>query len=337
MKKKRLPSVSVIAPAYRNAESLSVFLGSLAKCCRREKFELIVIDDGSSGGSLARISAGHPRARFVRLPQNLGPSGSRNAGARAASGDIFVFVDSDSKVTSNIVRLAQMSLSDSRYDAVIGAPEPWAANPGIFSDFWALVKAECLPADTEGGSFYPAIGAIRKSVFRRLGGFKESLRSLEDFEFSDRLKKYGYRVRFERRMTVRFFYPPVLRNLRQSFCRAGKWMILRWGKVAFDRHTTTSRQAAGMVLGAGVIPIGMAATAGAIPWFCFGALALAYLAVVWPFLDFCRKRKGWFYVPTAAVLHMLLAIAVTAGVARAVIWRVTQVGPPEEFLSTRDA
>lgn len=334
---KKNQTVSVIAPAYQNAESLKVFLRSLRKRCRQERFELIVVDDGSSGKDVKQVCAGHPHARLVRLPRNLGPSASRNAGAKVASGEILLFVDSDSEVTSNIVRLAQESLTDPGYAAVIGAPEPRAANPGLFSNFWALVKSECLPKDSEGGSFYPAIGAIRGSVFRRLGGFKESLRSLEDFEFSDRLKKVGARVRFEKRMTVRFFYPPVLRNLRQSFSRAGKWMILRWGKVSFDRHTTTTRQAAGMVLGAANLPMILGAALGLLSWQAVAFGILLYLAVIWPFLAFCCRHRGWFYFPVAAFLQALVATVVILGVARAVWWRLTNVGSPEIFLAPRDA
>lgn len=329
----------MVSPAYRNARQVVGFLNSLRSSCPGTNYEVVVVDDGSPNTEIAKACRKHPRVRYLKLPRNRGAGAARNAGARTARGHLLLFVDSDARVISNIVHWAMHALRNPTYGAAIGGPDPRPQNPGFFTDFWALLKAECLPADEEAGSFYPAIGVIRRNLFLRRGGFNEKFQgaSVEDFEFSARLREAGIRTRYEPRMVVQFCYPGIMRNLQQSFSRAGKWMILRWGKVAFDRHTTTSRQAAGMVLGAGVIPLGMAATAGAIPWFCFGALALAYLAVVWPFLDFCRKRKGWFYVPTAAVLHMLLAIAITAGVARAVIWRMTQVGPHEEFLSTRDA
>ena len=138
-------------------------------------------------------------------------------------------------------------------------------------------------------------------------------------------------------MTLRFFYPPALRNLRQSFSRAGKWIIMRWGKVSFDRHTTTRRQAAGMVLGALIVPLCLAAGVGWASWFWCGVVAMTYLTVVWPFLDFCRHHKGWFYVPVAMGLHVLVALVVTAGAVRAVLWRLTRVGPMDELLAARDA
>ncbi|NCY22676.1 hypothetical protein EBX31_12070, partial [bacterium] len=157
-----------------------------------------------------------------------------------------------------------------------------------------------------------------------------------DFELSDRLKRAGCRVRFERRMILRFFYPPALRNLRQSFLRAGKWMILRWGGFSFDRHTTTRRQAAGVVLGALGFPVLLAAVLGGLAWQWVMGWLSVYLGVLWPFLRFCRRQKSSFYQPIAVVLHMLLALVVISGVARAVLWRVTRAGPLEEFITTHD-
>jgi len=335
---KSLP-LSVVSPAYKNAPQLAGFLASLRGSCRATRYEVVVVDDGSPNPDIAKVCKNQPKVRYLKLARNRGAAAARNAGARAARGRLVLFVDSDARVISNIVRWAVRSLKNPAYGAVIGGPDPRPLNPGFFTDFWALLKAECLPTGREAGSFYPAIGAIRRDLFLRLGGFHEKFQgaSVEDFEFSERLKEAGIRTCYEPRMVVQFCYPGMLRNLRQSFSRAGKWMILRWRKVSFDRHTTTRRQAAGMLLGAVILPLLLAAVFGWIVWAWVGLAALAYLVAIGPFLEFCRRYKSWFYIPTAIALHVLVANAVVAGLVRAAFWRMTQVRSLEEFLSARDA
>lgn len=332
-------AVSVVAPAYRNPVQVAALLASLDRRCRGCDYEILVVDDGSPGHEIAQTCRGHHRTRVIRLAKNSGAATARNAGARAARAPIVLFVDSDAEATSDLVRWARQALHDPAYGAVIGAPHPVPLNPGFFSDFWALVKAECLPQDREAGSFYPAIGAIRRDLFFRLGGFDQKFQgaSVEDFEFSQRLKEAGVRTCFEPRLVVKFAYPGIFRNLRQSFSRAGKWMVLRWGKVSFDRHTTTLRQAAAMMAGAAILPVMVAALAGWIPWAAAAGGVLVYGAVIWPFLAFCCRHRGWFYLPVAAFLQALVATVVILGVARAVWWRLTNVGSPEIFLAPRDA
>ena len=300
---------------------------------------MVVVDDGSPGQEIRKVCRDFSGVRCLRLTKNRGAAAARNAGARAARAQILLFVDSDSEAASDVVRWARRSLANPTYGAAIGAPHPRPLNPGGFRDFWALLKSECLPPDEEAGSFYPAIGAIRRDLFLRLGGFDSKFQgaSVEDFEFSSRLKDAGVRTRFEPRLTVRFSYPGAARNLRQSFSRAGKWMILRWGNLSFDRHTTTTRQAAAMLLGAAIGPLTLAAILGWIPW--VGAVAgwIVYGVVIGPFLAFCRKHKSWTYLPQAVALHAVVSTVVTAGVARAAWWRLFRGGSPETFLSARDA
>lgn len=72
----------------------------LARCVRAltgagtESLEIVVVDDGSARAAEVAASAAAAGARLVRL-DGRGPAAARNAGARAATGDVVLFVDDD--------------------------------------------------------------------------------------------------------------------------------------------------------------------------------------------------------------------------------------------------
>ena len=89
------PLVSVMMPCYNAAESLPWALGSmLAQTYTR--WELIVVDDGSTDGSAAAIEAlGDPRIRLIRFPENRGRPHARQAALDAAQGEYLAMLDAD--------------------------------------------------------------------------------------------------------------------------------------------------------------------------------------------------------------------------------------------------
>ena len=90
--------LSIIIPAY-NAEK---YLDEcLASCYRQEMsecdYELIIINDGSTDGTLAKAqewAAKHSNIRIISQ-ENKGLSQARNAGIEASQGDYIIFLDSD--------------------------------------------------------------------------------------------------------------------------------------------------------------------------------------------------------------------------------------------------
>jgi glycosyltransferase involved in cell wall biosynthesis len=91
-----MPAVSVIMPAF-NAES---YLHAAVESVLRQTFadlELIIVDDGSTDGTVAvaqKYAARDPRV-IVMQQANAGPGPARNTGFSAAQGRYFAFLDSD--------------------------------------------------------------------------------------------------------------------------------------------------------------------------------------------------------------------------------------------------
>ena len=82
------PLVSIVIPTYKRAELLrKAILSALAQEQAGELFdqEIIVVDDCSPDDT-AKVVAEFPTVQYIRLPQNRGASGARNAGIKRAQG-----------------------------------------------------------------------------------------------------------------------------------------------------------------------------------------------------------------------------------------------------------
>ena len=88
------PGVSVIIPTYNRAHVLFRSISSVLSQDYRN-LELIVVDDGSTDGTVAELNNIND-SRLVVLQQNhLGACAARNLGVRRATGDLIAFQDSD--------------------------------------------------------------------------------------------------------------------------------------------------------------------------------------------------------------------------------------------------
>jgi glycosyltransferase involved in cell wall biosynthesis len=94
--------VSVVAPVFNEAETISEFAARLIGAARaldtRYSFEFIFVDDGSTDRTLEvakDLLAAEPRLRVVELRRNFGQTAALQAGLTAARGDLVISMDSD--------------------------------------------------------------------------------------------------------------------------------------------------------------------------------------------------------------------------------------------------
>src|SRR5262245_66529899 len=87
-------TVSVVIPTYNRAGTVIDAVRSVL-AQQFEDFELIVVDDGSTDDTAARVaSIPDERLRYVAGP-HAGVSAARNLGVRRATGSVIAFLDSD--------------------------------------------------------------------------------------------------------------------------------------------------------------------------------------------------------------------------------------------------
>jgi glycosyltransferase involved in cell wall biosynthesis len=109
-------SISIILPAKNEAAKLKSLLQKLQQTCPQA--EIILVDDGSTDDTPAIAS--ELGIHLVSRPYSMGNGAAVKAGARAASGDILVFMDADGQHDpADIPRL--LAKLDAGYDMAVGA------------------------------------------------------------------------------------------------------------------------------------------------------------------------------------------------------------------------
>ena len=129
------PLVSIIVPVYNVQNSVARCLESVLAQTWKE-IEVIVLNDGSTDGSLAiceQFRRKDPRITLIDKP-NAGLSMTRNDGMKVAKGKYVQFVDSDDLLepdfTENMVRAAEANSADLVISPYWMALPPEMVNPG---------------------------------------------------------------------------------------------------------------------------------------------------------------------------------------------------------------
>jgi GT2 family glycosyltransferase/glycosyltransferase involved in cell wall biosynthesis len=203
--------VSVVIVNYRGTADTCAALGTLRELrWPRESLEVIVVDNASGDGSVARIMDEHPDVRVVALDENLGFAGGCNAGAQAASGQYLAFLNNDARPDPAWVSAATAVLDrDGSVACVASKVLDWDgelvdfvdAGLGFYGHGFKLHAGERDdPAYDRETDVLFASGAamvVRASTFREVGGFDERyFLFFEDVDLGWRFWLLGYRVRY---------------------------------------------------------------------------------------------------------------------------------------------
>jgi glycosyltransferase involved in cell wall biosynthesis len=145
--------VSVILPALNEAESLKELLPRIAGALKDRKYEILVVDDGSSDGT--GEAAAQAGARVLSNPYRKGNGAAVKRGIREARGKILVLMDADGQHQPEDLPKLLAALPE--HDMAVGArtkgsgqqPHRWAANR-LFSLFASYLAGERIPDLTSG-------------------------------------------------------------------------------------------------------------------------------------------------------------------------------------------
>jgi glycosyltransferase involved in cell wall biosynthesis len=190
------PDVAVVIPTYnRRAMVCEAVKSVLAQ--RNAKFELIVVDDGSTDGTweeltqIAAVANDHAQWEMMRIERtpNRGPATARNTGVAIAAAPFVALLDSDDLWLPHKLNRQIAFMRDHPEYAISQTEEIWMrngrrVNPGArhrkrAGDLFADSLLTCLIS--------PSAVIMRTDLLREAGGFDEDLAAAEDYDLWLRL------------------------------------------------------------------------------------------------------------------------------------------------------
>ena len=206
MQAKASPEVSVIIPAYNSAAYIRVALDSvLAQTF--DRFEIIVINDGSADtADLERELERYSESVRYISQENRGAAAARNAGIRAARGELIAFLDADDSYLPTFLAKQVALLRSSGADLVHSDAHVFGDPRLVGQTFMGVQRASgaatperLLSIET---SVLTSAVVARKAPILDVGCFDESLRRGQDFDLWFRLSKAGYRFAYQPEILV---------------------------------------------------------------------------------------------------------------------------------------
>ena len=201
-----MPEISVVIPTYNRLDTLAHVIPTLlAQSLPESDFELLICDSNSTDGTaeyLAGVHAEHPNVRH--LPgAYTGRAMARNAGIKAATGEVVLFNDSDILASPDLLEQHLRHHRAARDVAVVG----WEVQVKDLEDY--AYKREHFD---ERGHLHPPSrkklswlyfltgnASVRREDLLRVGSFDESFTGYghEDLELGYRLEQAGITILYE--------------------------------------------------------------------------------------------------------------------------------------------
>lgn len=174
--------VSIIIPTHNRRELVKRAIHSALEQSYTD-YELIVVDDGSSDGTMADLQENFPMLRLFQL-DGKGVSSARNLAAQKANGEWLAFLDSDDAWHPEKLRLQMQALKTRPNYHLCHTNEIWMRNNKRVNPMqkhrkmggWIFIP--CLQLCL----ISPSSALINKEIFFNLGGFDESLPACEDYD-----------------------------------------------------------------------------------------------------------------------------------------------------------
>jgi GT2 family glycosyltransferase len=210
MQQPRTPAVSLIVVNLDGRSHLEAFMPTLAAQTVRD-LEVIVVDNGSTDGSVAWLGEHHPEVRVVANERNMGFARANNQGVAVASAPHVVLVNNDMRLMPDFVErlLAARERLGPDVACVAARILDWDGTHADFVDAGMNFEGKGfqldhgVPADSPTGQgaerplLFACGGAllVDRAVYLEAGGLDEAFFAYyEDVDFGWRLWVLGYRV-----------------------------------------------------------------------------------------------------------------------------------------------
>jgi GT2 family glycosyltransferase len=201
----------MIIPNWNGRRWLPACLGAIGDQTQAPA-EVIVVDNGSSDGSLEYLRAEHPEVRLIELHTNTGFAHAVNQGLRASRADLVALVNTDVVLARDWVQRMAATLTADPAAASVACKMLWLDDPTKVYDAGDVLRRDgaCEQRgrrgrddgrwDEPGEVFGACAGAAlyRRGAVLGVGAFDERYFAyLEDVDLALRLRMAGWRCRYE--------------------------------------------------------------------------------------------------------------------------------------------
>lgn len=207
------PLVSVIIVTYNRkgdvVECIDSVLGSTYK-----RIEIIVVDNASSDGTVEELERRYGnKIKLIKSYRNLYAGGGRNLGAKSASGEYLLFVDSDNTIDRDMIKnLVEVEVRNRYLNIGISGPftycksEPrrlcWTNNRmnlltsiTLFEGSGQLDEGQYDKFELIKVHHIPNVFMVPKKIFTEVGGIdRDYVMHYEESDLAEKIKKNGFIV-----------------------------------------------------------------------------------------------------------------------------------------------
>jgi GT2 family glycosyltransferase len=296
--------ISVIIPAYNNAAGLPECLDAITRSTGPED-EVIVVDDASTDDTPA--AAARSGVRVYRAERNSGAGAARNLGARHATGDVLLFIDSDVLVEPDTIgRVRRVLSARPEVVAVFGSYDDAPRAPNLVSQFRNLLHHFVHQnGEPEASTFWAGCGAVRRPAFETVGGFDIAgyTRAIEDIELGYRLRDAGYRILLDRDLRVKHLKKWTFGSflLTDVVYRALPWSrLLRQRRLPLDHLNLKAEHRVSVALAVLIVLV--------LPLAALAPIALALVAAAFAGLIAANRKLLAFFFRSRGLAFAVVAV-----------------------------
>jgi len=242
----KTPLFSIVIPTYNRPKQLASCLQAIGGLTYpRDRFEVIVVDDGSltSLDSIVQSFSNRLAVRLITQP-NSGPGVARNRGVAEAQGDFLAFTDDDCTPSSSWLHALAAAFCDTP-DCGIGG-KTINSLPGNTYSTTSQLLLDYLYGyynqNLHGAKFFASNNmAFPRKAFLESGGFDAKYRqaAAEDRELCDRWVSQGRRLQYVPEALVSHAHSLALGTLWQQH--------FNYGRGAFFFHRMRAKRGGGLV------------------------------------------------------------------------------------------
>lgn len=246
--KEKMPSFSVVLPVKNESKVIRRILEALSGLgYPTGKFDVIIVDDGSTDGSAEicrQFAASHRNVKFLERDVSCGKANGKanalNYALKYTDCDIIAVFDADNVPASDVLSKVAKHFQDPKVAAVQGRIHSINARENMLTQFVAYEDVVWCEAFLRGkealGLFVHLRGCcefIRRSVLKGLGGFDEDTLA-EDIEISARFVEIGYKVKYAPDVHMWQESPASLKGFlvqRMRWLRGHMEVALKYGRL----------------------------------------------------------------------------------------------------------